>query len=538
MAGKPFKLSVVSDVSDVIRGNRDIEGSFEDVADSLDDVARESGDAGREIADGLRDGVDDAARDVDRATGKIGDSLEATGDDARDAGRDIERHLDDAAGEGQAAADKLERSFKEAFDEVKGTAKTATADVARDTRTNFDDAGDGIDTFKDEARSGLSEALSGFRGEVEEIPDLIQGVFGGITADLGVGGMVGAGLVAAGAGLAIRFYEDWKEQSEKVEERIADMYDDMLESGNDYLSTSFLNTQISDILNSAEGAVIDYARAQEIAAATGLSLADVVRGYAGDADAAKLVQDTLTEKMRETNEEFQRTRDDGYLGAANELGGHIDQLRDYRDSLEEVGGQVATANERAEVYRQAQLTGSEAVRDHVAALAAYDEALRDARDAIAENNDEIKNNSDRALANQGVLGDLATEMLGLRDSAREAGAGTADLTALQLEQAGQFIDTAEAAGIGQDEALNLATALGLVPEDVATRIREQGADHVIDQARAAAGAARAAADGEYTVNMGVSLPSQREMQERLNALAWGLAAPAATVRVRYGQNIE
>lgn len=537
MAGKPFKLSIVSDVSDVVRGNKDIEGSFDEVADSLDDLARESRDAGRDVARGLGDGADDAARDVDDATDKIGRSLESTGDEARDAGRDIERHMDDAAREGDKAAEKLERSFKEAFDEVKGEARTSTRQVADDTRVNFDEAGNATETFRDEARSNLSETVSSFRGELEDIPQLFQDILGGVSADLGPAGAIGTIFAAAGLGLAVKFYEDWKEQAENVEQRISDMYDDMLESGQDYLSEQFLNTQISDILNSAEEAVIGYQRAQEIAAATGLDLTTVVRGYAGEAQAAQQVQDALNEKIAQAEREFTAAAEGGNaFGEA--LQSDAPRLEGYRDTLAEVSGNIATAAERAEVYRGAQLTSTEAVRDHIAALADFDDTLKEARDAIAENNEEIENGSARARENEGVLSDLAGAMLEMRDSAREAGGSTAELTALQLEQAGQFLDTARAAGIEEDAALDLARQLGLIPDNVVTDIRERGARHVIDEARAVAAAARATADGEYRVDFGVRLPSRRELQEQLNALVWSLNAPTAQVRVRYGQSIE
>lgn len=538
MAGKPFRLSIVSDVSDVLRGNKDIEGSLDDVADSLDDLARESQEAGRDLERGLSDGADDAAREVERATDKIGRSLEDTGDDARDAGRDIEKHLEDAADEGEKAAEKLERTFKEAFDEVKGDAKTSTREVADDTRRSMADAEDATEVFRDEAKSNLSESVSSFRGEVEDIPDLIQDILGGVVADLGPAGALGAAFAAVGFGLAVSFYEDWKEQAEKVEERISDMYEDMLESGRNYLSEQYLNEQISGILNSAEDAVIDYAKAQEIAAAAGLEVGAVVRAYAGHAESATEVQEALSERLREAVDEFHRLRDDGYLGAANALAQNIEQLRDYDDTLTGVTENVTTAAERAEIYRGAHLTSSEAVRDHLEAVADFDDTLNEAREAIEENNEEIKNSTERAEANRGVLAGLAGDMLDLRESAREAGASTADLTALQAEQADQFLDTAKKAGIEKDAALDLATQLGLIPENVATDIRERGADAVIEQARRVRDTVRAVTGEDYTVDIGARLPSRHELQNNLNALVWGLTAPTAQVRVRLGQSIE
>lgn len=537
MAGKPFRLSIVSDVSDVLRGNKDIEGSLDDVADSLDDLARESQEAGRDLERGLSDGADDAAREVERATDKIGRSLEDTGDDARDAGRDIEKHLEDAADEGEKAAEKLERTFKEAFDEVKGDAKTSTREVADDTRRSMADAEDATEVFRDEAKSNLSESVSSFRGEVEDIPDLIQDILGGVVADLGPAGALGAAFAAVGFGLAVSFYEDWKEQAEKVEERISDMYEDMLESGRNYLSEQYLNEQISGILNSAKDAVINYQRAQEIAAATGLDLATVVRGYAGEAESARIVQEALNEKIAEAEADFAAAAEQGNaFGQA--LANDSPRLQGYREDLEQVAGTIASAAERAEVYRGAHLTSSEAVREHLEAVADFDDTLNEAREAIEENNEEIKNSTERAEANRGVLAGLAGDMLDLRESAREAGASTADLTALQAEQADQFLDTAKKAGIEKDAALDLATQLGLIPESVATDIRERGADAVIEQARRVRDTVRAVTGEDYTVDIGARLPSRHELQNNLNALVWGLTAPTAQVRVRLGQSIE
>lgn len=526
---KPFELSIVSDVREVLKGNKDLEKSFDEVADSLDDLASDSQDTGRDVAKGLGDGADDAARDVDRATDKITDSLEATGDEAQDAGRDIGRHLEDGSEEAETAAERMERSFKEAFDAAQTGARTAGDNVSADTRRGFGDATEATDSFRNEAQQNLGQTFSTFRGDLEDIPQLAQDVLGGVSADLGPAGAIGSLIGAAGLGMAVAFYQNWKEQSENVEERISDMYDDMLESGNNFLSEQVINTGISEILNSAEDAVIDYAKAQEIAAATGLDLATVVRGYSGETEAAQQVQAALGDELGRGLEQMQRLTDEGLSPTEAMVGTNIRTFRDYSDTLDEVTGNVASAAERAEVFRDAQVTSSEAVRDHAEALAEWDDTLNEAREAIDENNESVEDSTQRGIDNQAVLAGLAGDMLDLRDSAREAGDSTEDLTAMQARQAQQFLDTAAAAGLEEDAALDLADQLGLIPADVITDIRENGADTVKQQAEDVATAAREAADGTYTLNFDAQLPARADLQWRMDQLAGSLRSPRVPI---------
>src|SRR5690606_10203328 len=91
---------------------------------------------------------------------------------------------------------------------------------------------------------------------------------GGLATAIPGIGIALAGLGAAG-GL---FYNQWAQAAEDTEERISSMYDDMLESGQNYLSADFINQALAELAKD-DGRMADVTRRAED---LGLAVEDVM----------------------------------------------------------------------------------------------------------------------------------------------------------------------------------------------------------------------------------------------------------------------
>lgn len=252
----PIKIQIVDDVAQFLRGAGKAEDALDDVADSLDDLARDAQRRGK-------DAGDDLAKGIDRGTEKAEDSV---GD--------------------------LEKSFRDMARDASRYSKDAGDDIGRNVDRGVGRAGEVTGEFKDEARQNFSEVVSSFDGSMESVADLAQGTFGGLAGSLaGPMGLV-AGLGAAAFGA---WFAQAQENAEKIEDRVATMFDDLLESGSQYLSKSFVQEELAKIYQGADDAAIAYEELGKVAEETGLTQAQVAAAFAGDAHAGKLLTDALAD---------------------------------------------------------------------------------------------------------------------------------------------------------------------------------------------------------------------------------------------------
>lgn len=289
MAG--IQIAFASDVRSFLKGTTDVERAMEDVGGSLDDLARDAQRKGRDI-----------------------------GDDLERVGR-----------EGEDAARTLERSFKESFDDVRRDAKRKTDDVADDTKRAMSKAGDATGDFKREALSNVSETASSFDGSMESIADMVQGTFGGL-ADLPGVGLAAAGLAAVGGGVAAA----WQQHTERIKQQVESMFEDLIESGEDYLSQSYIQEQYWAIIQGADDAILKQSELNKIVEQTGLTSQQVALAYAGDQEAIVRLQEVLAQKQAELAENIVTAGRNGSAASINqqaELQRMVDGLNDYADRI-------------------------------------------------------------------------------------------------------------------------------------------------------------------------------------------------------------
>lgn len=303
-----IRIPIIADVIQALRGTKDLEEAFDDVAGALDTIDSSSS--------GASGGIDDVS------------------DAARDSKRD---------------ADNMERSFRDAFDGVRRESRSAGDDVSDNMSRGARDAGDSTAEFRDEARQNFGEVTSSFSGDMDSIADLAQGTFGGLAGS--IAGPVGLafGALAAGAGL---FYSAWKENTEKTQQRVSDMYDDMVESGTDFLSKDFLTKQLADIYQGADDAIIKVAELRDLASTAEVSEPLLARALVGDEAAREELRTEISARRLQITQTLdEATASGGNMAPA--LAPAIQALQDIEDELNGTTEGFDTARSNADAARAA-----------------------------------------------------------------------------------------------------------------------------------------------------------------------------------------
>lgn len=245
--------------------------------------------------------------------------VDQVGEAGEDAGRQAERGMDQISDSARSARDDLED----------------TGDAATDVGGKLGDLGGAArDVLEGDFAGGAETALGSLTGLAAAIP--------------GIGGLIGGAL----GGIAVGMLNAWNENAEKSEARIAAMYDDFLESGSRYLSQSYLQTALEELVKNEE----ELNRAREIAKATGLDLAAVMNGMVGSASDRAALERTIKQTIEEQkalSEEAWAANGGEHLGSLKDLSEEHGVIAGYLEK--ELGYLQEQNTERADAYEAAQL---------------------------------------------------------------------------------------------------------------------------------------------------------------------------------------
>jgi hypothetical protein len=305
----PIKIALVEDVSSVIKGSQDVAKSFDDVADSLDDLAKDAQRAGKATGSEFARGTDDAVDGVK----------------------------------------KLERSFKDMTDAVKPATKKVGDDLGDSVQDGTHKASESTEEFKDEARANFSEVASSFSGDMSSATDLVQGTLGGLAGSLGgpLGLAFGGLALAAGT-----FAAAWQENSEKTKQTISDMYDDMLQSGAEFLSKDYIADQLGKIYQGADDAAIKVKDLRDLADASKIPEPLLARALVGDAQARAEVTSEIARQRLAITETLDEATAKGSNAAAS-VDPWSKALRDVEDAVDGTAGALTEAQRNAQAAGQA-----------------------------------------------------------------------------------------------------------------------------------------------------------------------------------------
>lgn len=349
-----IKIPFVSDVTDFLRGTKQLEDSLDDVADSLDDIST-------------------AGDDIDTKVG---------GD------------LDDTARAADAAADKISKSFRTAFDEVEAAGRTTSTRVAG----HVDDVGHRgsatLREFSSEAKQNVAETISSFDGSAASGVDAIQGTFGGLVSALGPAGIVGAAVAGVGIGLARGIFAKSQEAAAALREQITGIFDE-LRSSEGVLSKAFQRDAIAELIKDAER--IEEIFGTDLAGAARLfgdDFGTVLRGLTGDSEDAGAAMGVLEQKWQEAADTGQTYVD--------ELGNVALRNQDLADA----SGRLSLALKEQQG----------AIGEGTTAFQVYTGATKDLTDANEDNTGSLVDNNEQLRIAAGLKGEAVAAELDMKDA--------------------------------------------------------------------------------------------------------------------------
>ena len=482
------------------------------------------------IADSFK-GIGDEAKDSGKAVERAGSNIE---DAAKAAGRAVEAAGNDMESAGKDAASKFDRDLTRALEDVSHESRKTGKDLGDNMRRGAREANEATRTIAEEGRQNLSETVSSFRGDIEDIPQLMQDIAGGVVSDLGPIGAVFGTALAAGLGIAVAGLQKNAEEVQKNKELVLDLAQAIQDAGGDLNSVDFQSRMqdwgkaIQDTKEWWElfqdDAKTGFEVIQDRAKKTGEIWTDVFKGTKGTMDDSK----DYLEKTGDTFNALQQKIDDA--GGSYDEFGHFtsfasqelltarDALKQNREEAEKnistqqkAQDAVAASNELtaagashwhgysdAEKAAQASADAvTKAKKEELDAMKAVsDEMDRQsgkAKDSITAENDlaQAYDDSAQALKDNGATHDVATEkgranrdmLVDLSDkitansNAQIANGQSIDAATSSMEaQRAKFIDAAVAAGYSRDEAAKLADQLNLTPKAVQTHFQSNAAE--------------------------------------------------------------
>lgn len=186
MTSKGIEIPLVVDTAKALGPVEKVGDAFDQVADSLDDVAKVSGQAETKVTADMRD----------------------------------------VAQAGDKAADKVDTSFKSAFDEVRTRSKKAGDDLGDNVKRGAKDADEGVSALKENTASNAKEMGASFQ-DVGSALDALQGLSAEALEGFGPAGIAAGVAVAAGIGLATQALQAAADKANKLTEDATALADTM-----------------------------------------------------------------------------------------------------------------------------------------------------------------------------------------------------------------------------------------------------------------------------------------------------------------------
>ncbi len=347
------------------RGADNASDSLDDVGDAARDAERRLGDAADAADDlGRTRGPDDLARalgDAERAADDLGTSDGPA--DLEQAMRDAQTATEKLGDETEIVARQIEQDFRDTYRKVKQDADDASVGGVE----GFGKIKDGAGELQNEIGSNLGEAVSSFRGDLQDLGQVGQDTLGGLAATLasaGPAGMVGAAALAAGAaglGLVTAEFERIAEEEEESRQRVAEWASAYIESAGKIVGAANIVAGVQAIATDPD----KYKDAEDAAKDWGVTTSTAMLALAGDETALGIVTETLTRKQKRWGDVVKDTS----TGSSNSW-----DKSNMTGKQRELGDEVARGTERLKKQRDEMSDGQRVAREMASAL--YDYATR------------------------------------------------------------------------------------------------------------------------------------------------------------------
>ncbi|WP_036967826.1 hypothetical protein [Promicromonospora kroppenstedtii] len=299
---------------------RPTKSEFRELARTLDDLAAASGKTKTEALDDLK-----------RAAAEAGTELKQGTLDA----------LERLAAQGPRDVDKV----REAVDELKRSLDDVEIDI--DTEGPLTKTQDLLNEVKASVNETMGELAGSFAENGFNMADALDGVVE-VAAEAatllpGPWSLAGAAMVTVAAGV----YGEWKQRMEQIAEDASAMYEDLLNSGQDYLSDEFFQGQLRSLFDPMGESYDDNMKRIDLLKDLGVPAEDAALALIGYGDTS----DRVLGKLRAGHELL---HDDirGNAGAYQDLGLTGEQrLSDVIRRIEDSQESFDTAKGAANQYR-------------------------------------------------------------------------------------------------------------------------------------------------------------------------------------------
>lgn len=342
MAGSArFQVDMALNASDVIKGSNDAAMALADLEDAVGEVADESAKSGGKV-DSFATKLVEASRKAGKSDDDIKDALRGMGLSAKQAERAVDEVGDefrDTGREGERAGDKLEDAMRD-VQRASEKASDAVGDVGDKGFRKLGDAGTEVSS---ELRQNLGETFSSFRGDLEDLPQVAQDVFGGLAGSVGgLGASLALAGGAAGIGLLIEGFNTLREQEEARKERVAEWADVYIENLGRIGENLATFAAIEEVYTDPE----KYDKAAENAELWGTSVSTAVNIMAGDMVTAEAVTQSLAAEQEKLNEKAEDALKGGEKLTAAEQERTVEILKG-QEALRRQGEEMAEGAQRA-----------------------------------------------------------------------------------------------------------------------------------------------------------------------------------------------
>lgn len=226
----------------------------------------------RAFRQGVESGIIEPLGDAEKALKDLADSRgpEQLERDMRDAQKATEKLADETRG----AARSIERGWQDAYRGSSDAAEKGLGGMQRRT-----------EEVSGELRQNLGETFSSFRGDLEDLPQIAQDVFGGMAGSVGtLAGSLGLAAGAAGVGLLVAGFQQIEERRQELEDRANNLASAYIEAGTNVMDAIAIASRTSEIITGDE-----RDKALEYANILGTDLPTAARAMAGDVNALATV---------------------------------------------------------------------------------------------------------------------------------------------------------------------------------------------------------------------------------------------------------
>lgn len=345
MAGSArFEVDMALNASGVAKGATDGKKALADLEQAVGDVADESGRSGRQV-DSFAQKLVDASRKAGKSDDDIKDALRSMGLSAKQAERavqDVGDEFKETGRDGERAADKLEDALRD----VQRQADRTSDEVGDVGDKGFRKLGDAGEEVSGELKQNLGETFSSFRGDLEDLPQIAQDVFGGLAGSVdSIAGSFALAGGAAGIGLLIAGIQELQKQEEERKKRIA-------EWGAAYIGNlDMMKSGLADFA-SVEAIYTDpdkYAEATKNAENWGVAVSDAVSAMAGDATTLSAIQDNLATNAETVSASLDRAGGD-VRGLDHDMRELRNQVSNGQQAFDSLTSEIDAGKAIAEQY--------------------------------------------------------------------------------------------------------------------------------------------------------------------------------------------